>query len=93
MKIMKHGLMTLDDVDVKGKKVLIRFDLNSTVTIDDPQDPDDGEVIYRAAFKPNGGYLGTNAQSVWIRDNHGNIKRIYIISTTGAVEINDTPPS
>jgi len=33
---MKHGLMTIDDVDVKGKKVLIRFDLNSTVTIDDP---------------------------------------------------------
>ncbi|NVM52096.1 MAG: phosphoglycerate kinase [Candidatus Helarchaeota archaeon] len=33
---MKHGLMTLDDVDVKGKKVLIRFDLNSTVTIEDP---------------------------------------------------------
>ncbi|MFX1294996.1 MAG: phosphoglycerate kinase [Promethearchaeota archaeon] len=33
---MKFGLMTLDDVDVKGKKVLIRFDLNSTVTVDDP---------------------------------------------------------
>ncbi|MHA1277529.1 MAG: phosphoglycerate kinase [Candidatus Helarchaeota archaeon] len=33
---MKYGLMTLDDVDVKGKKVLIRFDLNSTVTLDDP---------------------------------------------------------
>jgi phosphoglycerate kinase len=33
---MKFCLMTLDDVDVKGKKVLIRFDLNSTVTIDDP---------------------------------------------------------
>lgn len=33
---MKHGLMTLDDVDVKGKKVLVRFDLNSTVTIADP---------------------------------------------------------
>ncbi len=33
---MKHGLMTIDDVDVKGKKVLIRFDLNSTVTLDDP---------------------------------------------------------
>ncbi|NVM30968.1 MAG: phosphoglycerate kinase [Candidatus Helarchaeota archaeon] len=33
---MKYGLMTLDDVDVKGKKVLIRFDLNSTVTIEDP---------------------------------------------------------
>ena len=36
MRIMKYELMTLDDVDVKGKKVLIRFDLNSTVTIDDP---------------------------------------------------------
>ncbi len=33
---MKFGLMTLDDVDVKGKKVLIRFDINSTVTIDNP---------------------------------------------------------
>ena len=33
---MKFGLMTLDDVDVKGKKVLVRFDLNSTVTVDDP---------------------------------------------------------
>jgi len=33
---MKFGIMTLDDADIKGKKVLIRFDINSTVTRKDP---------------------------------------------------------
>ena len=29
---MKFGIKTLDDVDVKGKKVLVRFDINATIT-------------------------------------------------------------
>ncbi len=29
---MKYGIKTLEDVDVKGKKVLVRFDINATIT-------------------------------------------------------------
>lgn len=61
----------------------------SEIYIDDPENPDYEKTFYRARFKLTGAFNGTNAQEVCIKDSHGKGKRIYIISTTGTVEIED----
>ena len=84
--IIEKRLKLPENIDIYNSSFL-------AVEISDSGDPDNGETIYRASFKPTGQFNGTNGQAVWIKDLHGKIKRIYVISTTGAVEINETPPS
>ena len=88
--IIEKRFKLLENIDIYSSTF---YHDEDKIKINDANDPDDGETPYRARFKPTGAFNGTNAQAVWIKDSHGEIKRIYIISTTGAVEINEEPPA